>query len=154
MSSTNRPSIVLIVDSHIGSSGLMSLTMGISTVEASTGREFSYPERWSRQYSSSFCLPSIPYTTCNGPRSASRTRMSRGVARTSLCQKGVNRTTESISDWKLLCSSVYSLALSERCKSTACREGLHSAALELQLLICLTTAWVYIQGRPVLKSRR
>src|SRR6516164_11695005 len=50
--------------------------MGISTVEASTGREFSHPERWSRQYSSSFCLPSIPYTTCNGPCSASRTRMS------------------------------------------------------------------------------
>ena len=77
-----------------------------------------------------------------------------GVARTSLCQKGVNRTTESISDRTFLCSPVYSLALSERCKSTTCREGLHSAALELQLLICPTTDWVYIQGYPVLKSRR
>src|SRR6516164_7650203 len=78
----------------------------------------------------------------------------RGVARTPLCQKGVNRTTESISDRTFLCSSVYSLVLSERCKSTTCREGLHSAALELQLLICPTTDWVYIQGYPVLKSRR
>src|SRR5215469_1885066 len=119
-----------------------------------TGREFSYPERGSRLYSSSFCLPSIPYTTCNGPRSASRTRMSGGVARTSLCQKGVNRTTESISNRTFLCSSVYSLSLSERCKSTTCREGLHSAALELQVLTCPTTDWVYIQGYPVLKSRR
>jgi hypothetical protein len=52
------------------------------------------------------------------------------------------------------CSSVCSLALSERCKSTTCREGLHSAALELQLLIPPPTDWVYIQGHPVLKSRR
>ena len=54
----------------------------------------------------------------------------------------------------ILGSSVYSLALSERCKSTTCREGLHSAALELQLLIYPTTDWVNIQGYPVLKSRR
>src|SRR5579864_8312114 len=65
----------------------------------------------------------------------------------------LNRTTESISDRTFLCSSVYSLTLSERCKSTKCRKGLHSAALELQLLTCPTTDWVYIQGCPVLKSK-
>lgn len=153
MSSTNRPSIVLIVNSHIGSSGLMNFTMGISTLKHLPAENSRIQRDGPDNTRRASVFPSIPYTTCNGPRSASRTRMSRGVARTSLCQRGVNRTTESISDRTFLYSSVYPLALSERCKSTACREGLHSAALELQLLTCPTTDWVYIQGYPVLKSK-
>ena len=82
-----------------------------------------------------------------------RTRMSVGRSNVTV-SKGCQRDNGKYFRSDILCSSVYSRALSERCKSTTCREGLHSAGLELQLLICPTTDWVYIQGYPVLKSRR
>jgi hypothetical protein len=77
-----------------------------------------------------------------------------GVARTSLCQKGVNRTTEGISDRAFLCSSVYSLALSERCNSTDMSRRSAQRRFGIAVANLSTTDWVYIQGYPVLKSRR
>src|SRR5215472_16692343 len=77
-----------------------------------------------------------------------------GVTRTSLCQKGVNRTTEGISDRTFLCSSVYSLALSERCNSTDMSRRSAQRRFGIAVPNLSTTDWVYIQSYPVLKSRR